>query len=141
MFEWYQNLSLSNQAALWFIVVCYCLVMFLSLLSFLRFPFLGWYRGFQSTPIFQILMWLGALPLLIPAILLYLRRRRALKSVRYIGNLRSRVFHYPHCEYQRKIYSSFMRYPLNSTEDALKRRFRPCRWCKPQTSGTSTWEI
>ena len=132
MFELYQNLGSFNQAALWFLVACYSFVMSLSLLSFLRFPFLGWYRGFQSTPIFQILMWIGALPLLIPVVILYVRRRRAVSSARFIGNIRSRIFHYPDCEWQRKIHSNFSRFPLNSMDDALSRRFRPCKVCQPR---------
>lgn len=132
MIQWYQNLSLTNQAVMWFLLLVYCSVMTLSLLSFLRLPYLGWSRGFQSTPIFQILMWLGALPFVVPLLFMYLRRRRAIHSSRFIGNLRSRIFHEPNCEYQLKINSNFIRFPLASLEDARSRKFRPCNWCNPK---------
>ena len=113
------------------LLVSFCLVMYWSLMSFLRAP-IGWYRGFQSAPVFQIAMWIGALPLLLPAIVLFLYRRRSLQSARFIGNLRSRIYHEPDCEYQHRIRSNFLRYPLDSAEDAAIRRFRPCNWCRPR---------
>lgn len=129
MFNWLDNLSITQQFSLFFVVCCYCLVMTLLFLSFLRYPFLGWYRGFQSTAVFQILMWIGVMPMILPAIYLYLRRKKKIRSAKFIGNLRSRVFHQPECEYQKKIYSNFERYPLNSFDDACKQKFRACKWC------------
>ena len=76
-------------------------------------------------------MWLAALPFLIPAVFLYVSRRRRLKSANYIGNIGSRVFHSPKCEYQLKIGSDLLRFPLASKEEAARKGFRPCNWCNP----------
>ena len=128
MLEWYLHLPLANKLIGLLLLISFCIVMHLCLRSFSRSP-IGWYRGFQSTPIFQISMWVGALPLFIPAIVLLVRRKKALKVAPLIGNLRSKIFHKPHCEYQQRIYSDLLRYPLASREEAKARGFRPCNWC------------
>ena len=112
-----------------FLAFAFSFVMFRLLLSFRKSPSAGWYRGFQSSPIFQLVMWAGALPFVVPAIYLYFRRSRALRSSALIGNIRSRVFHKRECEYQERIGSNVLRYPLRSGDDARRRGFRPCRWC------------
>lgn len=132
MIEWYQNLDSTHQLIFWFLLFVYCAVMSLAQLSFLKLPYLGWSRGFQSTPVFQVLMWLGALPLIVPALIIFFRRRRRVRSSKFIGNLRSKIFHTPSCEYQHKISSTLLKLPIDSLEDAEAMHFRPCNWCKPR---------
>ncbi|MBL7663309.1 hypothetical protein JNK13_11220 [bacterium] len=76
-------------------------------------------------------MWLGAFPLIIPALILRSRRKRALSSARFVGNLRTRIFHDRNCEYAQRIYSNFFKYPLNTSAEATQSGFRACNWCKP----------
>ena len=77
-------------------------------------------------------MWLGALPLVVPAVIIIYRRRRRLVQARFIGNLGSRIYHEPWCEYQLKISSFFLRYPLSRAAEAEALGFRPCRVCHPE---------
>ena len=134
MIDWYLNLSITHRAIGFILLVCFCVVMSLSFRSLTRSKFsTGWYRGVQSTPIFQILMWLGAIPLLFPGIILFFRRKRALASAPFIGNLQSRIYHTRACDYQRRIYSNFVRFPFQTAQDAEDRGFRSCNWCKPKT--------
>lgn len=130
MFDWYLHLSVLHRAMLFLLVIAFIVVMNGSFLH-LSCGRYSWYRGVHSTPIFQFVMWIGALPLVIPIIYLYVRRKRALKSAKFIGNLRSRIYHWPECEYQRKISSSFFRYPLESAAMAENMGFCPCRVCCP----------
>lgn len=130
MVELFWSLSLPDRLFGIAIVIVFSFVMYRSLRSFSRSSSVGWYRGFQSTALFQIIMWLAALPFLIPAVYLYLARRARLKEARFIGNIGSRVFHAPKCEYQLKMRSDLLRFPLASRDEAIRRGFRPCNWCQ-----------
>lgn len=130
MINFLLNLPLSDQLLGLAVALALSFVMFRSLLSFSRSSSAGWYGGFQSTAVFQLLMWACALPFLVPAVCLYLIRRAKLRDARLIGNVGSRVFHSPRCEYQVRMKSNLLRYPLGSREEALRRGFRPCAWCQ-----------
>lgn len=132
MADWYLNLTIFERASLFLVIACFCIVMFACFKSLTSsHSHVTWYRGIHATPAFQFIMWIGVLPLIIPAIILFIRRRRALRSASYIGNLRSRVFHKRDCEYQMKIHSDLLRFPLNSKEEGESLRFKPCNWCFP----------
>jgi hypothetical protein len=72
--------------------------------------------------------WTLALPLIIPFFILVLRRKRALKTSPFVGNILSRIYHRRGCEYERKM-GMFRKYPLWSASAAERQNFRPCRWC------------
>jgi hypothetical protein len=127
---WYASLSIGERAALLLIIMAYLVVMTGSFLDLLGRGW-GWYRGIQSTPLFQILMWLGALPLILPFFLFVYLRCRALGKVQFIGNYYSHIYHHRECEYQKRISSFFSRCPLTSAAEAQSRGFRPCNWCRP----------
>ena len=129
MIDWFMNLSITNRAISLVLLLCFCVVMSLSFRSLTRNPIFGWYRGLQSTPIFQVLMWLGAIPLILPVFILLFRRKRLLAAAPFIGNLRTRIYHARACEYQRRIHSNFLRYPFQSAKDAQDNGFRSCNWC------------
>jgi hypothetical protein len=130
MLNWYLQSSIAERATLFLILACFSLVMFASFRSLAKSHLhVTWYRGIHATPAFQLLMWIGAVPLIIPAAILFFRRRRALQTAPYIANLRSRIYHARDCEYQRRINSDFLRYPIQSEEQAIKLGFKPCNWC------------
>jgi hypothetical protein len=129
--EWYLSLTILERAALWIIVGAYLTVMTGSFLDLIGNPW-SWYRGIHSTPLFQVLMWLGALPLIVPFFVFLFLRKQALERAPLIGNLSSHIYHCPDCEYQRRITSSFSRCALSSPEDAEARGFRQCTWCRPR---------
>lgn len=132
MLDWYFNLSILTRVQLFFLAGCYCYIMSVSFKSLSRGSYsIGWYRGAHSTPVFQILMWIGALPLIIPAVLIYFKKQKALSKAPFIGNIRSRIFHYRDCEYQKQIQSNFYRSPLFSIEQAHKNFYKKCNFCKP----------
>lgn len=95
-------------------------------------PTVGWSRGFQSAPLFQLLMWTLSIPLVLPFLFFYFRRIRKLRLSEFVGNIRSRKFHKKDCEYQRKISSNFFRYPFLSVKDAERQGYSPCDWCCPR---------
>lgn len=131
MINAFLNLPPSDQLLGLAIAVAFSFVMYRCLRSFSGSSSAGWYRGFQSTAVFQIIMWLAALPFLVPAVCLYLVRRARLKEARFVGNIGSRVFHSRKCEYQVKMRSDLLRFPLASRDEAVRRGFRPCNWCHP----------
>jgi hypothetical protein len=130
MIHWFMNSSLGDRATLFLALLCYFWVMFSCFRSLTSsHHHVTWYRGLHATPIFQLLMWMAVLPLIIPALIAIVRRRKLLRSAPYIGNLRSRIFHQRECEYQRRMHSDFIRFPLASLEDGYKARFKACNWC------------
>ncbi len=131
MLELFWSLPLADRLFGIGVGIVFSFVMYRSLRSFSRSSSAGWYRGFQSTAAFQIIMWLAALPFLVPAVCLYLVRRARLKEARFVGNIGSRVFHSRKCEYQVKMRSDLLRFPLASRDEAVRRGFRPCNWCLP----------
>ncbi len=131
MTDWYLELSLFNRGALWLLVVSYIFVFYLSFQALKGSPAV-WYRGFFTTPVFQVLMWIAILPLVIPFFLLAAGKWRQLKSAVYIGNMRSRIFHRRDCEYQQMIASIFFRYPLSSVIEAEELGFQGCHVCRPE---------
>lgn len=132
MLNWYLELSLPNRAALFVLLFAVSFVMFRSFTSLTgSHSHVTWYHGVHSHPIFQLLMWVGALPFIVPAIIIFMRRRRALRTAPFIGDLRTRKFHLPHCEYQQRISSDFLRYPLASKALSISSGFKPCNWCIP----------
>jgi len=48
----------------------------------------------------------------------------------YVGNVNSGKFHYSSCRWAKRI-SSHNRVYLNSRQDAINRRFVPCKVCDP----------
>lgn len=136
MWTWYLALSIPQRALYFSLGVLFCIVMYRSFLSLTgSHRHVTWYRGVHSTPVFQVLMWIGAFPLIVPAVLLYVRRRRKLATAAFIGNLRSRKFHLRDCEYQRKIGSDFLRLPLRSPGHGVELGFSPCNWCLSDRRG------
>ena len=133
MMDWYFNLSLVDRTLLWFLIGAYVFVFSVSFQALRGSPAV-WYRAFYTTPVFQLLMWIAVLPLIIPFLFLTVQRSRKLSQAMYIGNLRSRIFHRPDCEYQRKISSPYSRYPLSSVEEAERLGFRACYVCYPGSS-------
>lgn len=131
MLEFLDRLTETDPVAFFGILAAASIVSICCLRTFIRHP-LGWYRGFQSTPVFQFALWILASPFILPLVYLYLRRRRALGNARFIGNVRSRVFHWPQCEHQRRIFLAASKYPLSSSAEATDLGFRPCRWCSPR---------
>jgi len=49
---------------------------------------------------------------------------------RYVGSVKSDVYHYPDCEYVAEIYPQ-NRIWFTSAEDARSQGYRPCKVCKP----------
>lgn len=118
------------------------LILFVVVLKFvisrLMRPELDWRRSFHSTPAYQLLLWFAAALLVIPFAWCLIRRNQALRRATYIGNIRSRIYHLPNCEYQRKIATNFYRYPIKSNAEAVSHGFRPCYVCHPENSRHST---
>lgn len=130
MTQWFLQSSISERALLFGLIIVFCTVMFASFQSLTRsHAHVTWYRGLHTAPLFQLLMWIGIIPFVIPAVIVLVRRKRALRHAPYIGNLRSRIFHARDCEYQRRINSDLLRYPLNSREEGERYKFKPCNWC------------
>ena len=129
MLNWYSEFTLAERATLLLLIGVFCLVMYRCFRSLTGSHLhTTWYHGIHTTPIFQALMWLGAVPLIIPAIILYYLKQRSLAAAHYIGNYRTRIFHTRNCEYQQRISSDLQRCPLDSIEQASRYRFKPCNW-------------
>ncbi len=109
--EWYGELTVVERITLLIIIGIFSFVMHRCWQS-LKHSNVAWHRGFHTTPVFQILMWIGAGIFMIPLFFLSRRRKAALASARFIANIRSRIYHKPDCEYQIKISSDVWRYPL-----------------------------
>jgi hypothetical protein len=131
MRQWYSEFSITDWVSFGFLAVAFVFVMTASFFSLLHSRY-GWYRGVHSTPLFQFVMWIGMLPL-IPLYLFWsLRSRRKFPTAKYIGNLRSYVFHRRGCEYEQQIQSRSSRYALPTVDEAYRRGFRPCNFCNPR---------
>ncbi|MDN5363982.1 MAG: micrococcal nuclease [Eubacteriales bacterium] len=52
------------------------------------------------------------------------------KETKYIGNIRSRIFHRPDCQWAQKI-ALRNRVEFKSREEALEAGYRPCNVCSP----------
>jgi hypothetical protein len=135
--EWFLTSSIADRLVALLLVGGFSVVMFLCFRSLTGSATLGWYRGVHTMPAFQLLMWIGAVPLLIPALFLYERKRRTLRTAPLVGNIRSRIVHHQGCEYAIKIGSFFSRYPLFTVEEAIGKNFRPCRVCDPSVRRSS----
>lgn len=133
MLDWYLNLSLTERALSWLLLGAAVFFSYRAFLA-LRHSHVAWYRGFHSSPLFQVFIWIFAIPLVLPAALLVRSRLRRLERAPLIGNIYSRVYHLRECEYQQRISSIFKRYPLVSNAEALERGFKPCAWCQPELS-------
>lgn len=128
--QWYLQTSVLERASLFLILIVYMVVMVASFRSLQgSHNHVTWYRGVHASPVFQLLMWLTILPLVIPALIVVVNRRRNLRAAPFIGNIRSKKFHIRDCEYQERISSDFFRYPLWSEGEARKRGFQPCNFC------------
>ncbi len=135
MWNWYISISLIDRAFFLLLVAGFCFVMYSALLSLISsHRHVNWYRGIYSTPIFQVLLWFGALIFIIPFLILFIKRKYALNKAAYVGNIHSRKFHCVECEYQQRISSDLLRYPLTSASEGMELGFKPCNWCKPNAS-------
>ncbi|SRR5581483_1878280 len=134
MLAWYLHSTLVQRLYLALLLGTASWVAYRFFLGLLAEPW-SWYRGVQSTPVFQVTMWVLATPFIVPV----LRRRLRLRSAPFVGNVRSRVYHRRDCEYQIKITSFFFKRPFNSGEDACRAGFRPCRFCDPPISSPGPW--
>lgn len=113
--EWYLQSSLLERLMVWALPPA---IMFFSwrALRALAHNNVAWFRGFHSTPVFQLFLWLTAFPLIVPFFLMVRARKAQLARAGYIGNLYSRVYHRRDCEYQKRIGSLFQRFPLEGTK-------------------------
>ena len=134
MFDWYLNSSIGERSSGLLLICVFICVTSACFYGLLRSPW-AWYRGINSMPIFQVVMWLGALPLIVPFLVFVVIRKRHVARAKFIGNLHSRIYHRKTCEYQYKISSFFLRFPFDSKLEAETGGFRACRVCYPDQEG------